>query len=218
VTLTANCFAAGTRIRTTRGEVAVEHLREGMLVLTVSGSPQPVRWIGHRHVDFRWHPNRQRVLPVRVAAHAFGPERPTRDLLLSPDHAVFVEDVLIPIRHLINNSTVTQIDCDAIMYYHVELPRHDVLLAEGMPAESYLDTGVRNAFANGDASMQLHPDFAPQCDHFALLWETRGYAPLVVVGEQLDWARRNLAFHASVLACARKVPAKRRSQTASVAA
>ena len=126
-----SCYAAGTRIRTTHGEIAVEHLRECDLALTISGRAQPIRWIGRRRVDFRRHPNRQRILPVRIAAHAFGQGLPRRALLLSPDHAVFVEDVLIPIRHLINGTTVAQIERTAITYYHVELPRHDVLLAEG---------------------------------------------------------------------------------------
>src|SRR5690242_21009460 len=118
--------------------------------MTVSGRPQPIRWIGQRRVNFRGHPNRQRILPVRIAAHAFGQGRPKRDLLLSPDHAVYVEDVLIPIRHLINGTTIVQIQRPEITYYHMELPQHDVLLADGMPAESYLDAGTRSAFNNGD--------------------------------------------------------------------
>jgi hypothetical protein len=196
---TAACYAAGTLIRTTCGEIAVEQLHEGALVLTLSGHAQPVVWIGHRHVDFRNHPNRLRVLPIRILADAFGPGRPQRDLVLSPDHAVLVEDVLIPIRHLVNGTTIARIDCDEVMYYHIELPRHDVLLAEGLPAESYLETGGRDAFANGDGVMQLHPDFAPPCDQVALQWESQGYAPLMVVGEQLDRARRRLAHRATAL-------------------
>jgi hypothetical protein len=145
-------------------------------------------------------------LPIRIVAHAFGPGRPARELVLSPDHAVFVDDVLIPIRHLVNGSTVARIECDAITYYHVELPKHDVLLAEGLPAESYLETGTRSAFANCDGVVQLHPDFAPQSDHVAWLWETEGYAPLVVVGERLDRARRKLA-HRAAQVLRRKRPA-----------
>jgi hypothetical protein len=196
VTVTATCYAAGTRILTPRGEIAVERLREGDLVETISGRAQPVDWIGHRRVDFRRHPNRHRVLPVRIAAHAFGPDRPRRELLLSPDHAVFVEDVLIPIRHLINGTTVAQITRQAITYYHIELPRHDVLLANGMPAESYLEAGARDAFANGGGALQLHPDFAPPLDHYTILWEAQGYAPLVVTGAALERAREALARQA----------------------
>ena len=196
VTVTATCYAAGTRILTPRGEIAIERLREGDLVQTISGRAQPIDWIGHRRVDFRRHPNRDRVLPVRIAAHAFGPNQPRRELLLSPDHAVFVEDVLIPIRHLINGTTVAQIERRAITYYHIELPRHDVLLANGMPAESYLEAGARDAFANGGGLIQLHPDFTPSHDHYAMLWEERGYAPLVVTGAALERAREALARQA----------------------
>jgi Hint domain len=197
--ITATCYAAGTRILTPRGEIAVEHLREGDLVRTVSGRQQPIRWVGHRHVDFRHHPNRQRILPVRVAAHAFGPGMPKRALLLSPDHAVFVEDVLIPIRHLVNGTTVAQVERTAITYHHIEMPHHDVLLAEGMPAESYLEAGARNAFVDGAAVIQLHADFAPARDHYAMLWETEGYAPLVVAGAQLERTREKLARQARLL-------------------
>ena len=196
VTVTATCYAAGTRILTPHGEIAIEHLRAGDLVQTVSGRAQRIDWIGRRRVDFRRHPNRDRVLPVRIAAHAFGRNRPRRELLLSPDHAVFVEDVLIPIRHLINGTTVVQITRQAIVYYHIELPRHDVLLANGMPAESYLEAGARDAFANGDGIIQLHPDFAPPPDHYAMLWEALGYAPLVVTGAALERVREALAIQA----------------------
>ena len=130
ITITPMCFAAGTRILVPDGELAIEDLRPGDLVVTELGRTQPIRWIGRRHVDFRHHPNRQRVLPVRVAANAFGPCKPARDLLLSPDHALFIDDVLIPVRHLVNGSTVAQIACREVTYYHIELPHHDVLLAE----------------------------------------------------------------------------------------
>ena len=83
---------------------------------------------------------------MRACAGAFGDGRPNRDLVLSPDHAVFTNDALIPIRYLINGRTVVQEFASEIFYYHVELPAHAVILAEGMPCESYLDTGNRAAF------------------------------------------------------------------------
>jgi hypothetical protein len=193
VTVTATCYAAGTRILTPRGEVPIERLHRDDLVITVSGRPQPIRWIGHRRVDFRTHPNHQRILPVRIAAHAFGDGRPKRNLLLSPDHAVYVQGVLIPIRHLINGTTIAQIQRRAITYYHIELLQHDVLVADGLPAETYLDAGGRSAFGNGDAVIQLHPEFNAPQDHYAMLWEQHGYAPLVVAGETLERVRVSLA-------------------------
>jgi hypothetical protein len=98
---------------------------------------------------------------VRIAAHAFGAGRPRRDLLVSPDHAVFIDGegaapgVLIPVCYLINGATVWQEDVAGVEYWHVELPQHSVLLAEGLPAESYLDTGNRGAFANGGAGSEF---------------------------------------------------------------
>ncbi len=191
------CFAAGTRISTLRGEVAVEALREGDRVRLGSASPLPlagevrdlpVRWIGYRRVDCRGHPKPRAVWPVRIAAAAFGPGRPVRDLWLSPDHALFVEGVLIPVKHLINGSSVTQVSINTITYYHVELPRHDVLLAEGLAAESYLETGGRRMFANGGGPVALHPDFA------ARVREAEACAPLIVTGPELERARAILAM------------------------
>ncbi len=51
---------------------------------------------------------------------------------------------------------------DRVEYWHVELDAHDVILAEGLPAESYLDCGNRSAFANGGAFVEAHPDFMPR--------------------------------------------------------
>jgi hypothetical protein len=184
------CFAAGTRLRTPHGDVAVETLRAGDLVLTASGEVLPVKWIGHRDVDCVRHAAPEKVWPVRVAAHAFGANLPVRDLYLSPDHALFVGGVLIPAKQLVNHDTVAQLPQDAVTYYHVELERHDVLLAEGLPAESFLDTGNRAAFANGGGAMQLHPDFA--ADWTSLVWEVKACARLVVYGPELEAARAQL--------------------------
>jgi hypothetical protein len=122
-----------------------------------------------------------------IAAGAFGRGRPHRDLFLSPDHAVLVGKVLIPIRHLTNDTTITQVPVDDITYTHIELPRHEVVLAEGLPAESYLDTGNRFVFANGCSPVALHPDFA------SLRWDAEACAPLIVTGPKLAAARRLVA-------------------------
>ncbi len=142
----APCFATGTRIQTPGGEIAVEALREGQHVVTASGGSAPVVWLGRRVVDCARHPRPPEVWPVRIAAGAFGPAQPVRDLMLSPDHAVFADGALIPARHLVNGSSVTQQEVDEVTYWHVELPAHGVLLAEGLTCESYLDTGNRAAF------------------------------------------------------------------------
>jgi len=194
------CFRAGTRILTERGAVAVEHLREGDTVLSLSGLPRRIRWIGHRTIDCRRHPCPEAVRPFRVQAHAFGRGRPTRDLFLSPDHAVFAEGVLIPIKYLDNGTTVRQILARTVSYYHIELVGHDVVFAEGLAAESYLDTGDRTAFANGDAGVQLHPVFGATRIERQLLWDAFGFARLAIAGEEVDRVRRSLRQRARSLA------------------
>jgi collagen type I/II/III/V/XI/XXIV/XXVII alpha len=124
---------------------------------------------------------------VRIAAGAFGSGLPRRDLFLSPDHAVFIEGVLIPIKRLINGSTIAQVPRSHVTYYHIELAQHDVVLAEGLPVESFLDTGDRSDFANGGGPVRLHPAFN------VLAWEALGYAQLVMIGPELDAARARIA-------------------------
>ena len=146
--LTVPCFAAGTRILTPAGEVPVEALEAGDLLVLASGRTARVRWIGRRRVDCRAHSAPRAVMPVCIRAGAIAPGVPARDLFLSPDHAVYVDGMLIPVRCLINGRSIVQLVADAVTYFHVELPRHDVMLAEGLAVESYLDTGNRSVFAN----------------------------------------------------------------------
>ena len=146
VVTNAACFAAGTRILTAAGEIPVECLRAGDAVPTLTDSEfAPVRWLGHTRIEH--HPRPQTVWPVDIAPGAFGPGRPARPLRLSPDHAVHAGGALVPVRHLVNGVTIVQHPVEGIDYWHVELPAHAVLLAEGLPVESYLDTGNRWAFA-----------------------------------------------------------------------
>lgn len=180
------CYRAGTLIATERGEVPVELLSVGDIVVTAAGERQPIRWIGRRHIDCSRHPRPDEVCPIRVRAAAFGDGLPRRDLFLSPDHAIYVDDRLIPVKWLVHGDAIAQVATAAVTYYHVELPCHDVLLAEGLPAESYLDTGDRANFANGGATTRLHPGFS------ARAWDALGCAPLTVIGPELAEVRRRL--------------------------
>lgn len=157
----APCFASGTLIRTTRGDVAIEDLAIGDVAVTASRQHRTVRWIGHRTVNCRRHAKPFAIQPVRIAAGAFGDRRPARDLLVSPAHAIAVDvlgEVLIPACRLTNGTTITQVDVEEVTYWHVELESHDILLAEGLPVESYLDCGNRRFF-NADATdVAMRPD------------------------------------------------------------
>ncbi len=172
------CFRAGTALLTSRGMVAVEALAVGDGMVVQGGGVRPVVWLGHRTVACHRHPRPDAVWPVRVAAGAFGPGLPHRDLFLSPDHAVFVAGALIPAKHLINQHTITQIKTAFIEYWHVELDRHDIVFAEGLPAESFWDSANRVQFENGGASITLHADFAARA------------APLAFSGLAVARARR----------------------------
>jgi collagen type I alpha len=181
-----SCFAPGTLIELDRGPTPVETLRPGDVALTRDGEAQPIIWIGHRMIDCARHPNPAAVWPVRIQADAFGPGLPTRDLFLSPDHAVLVDDVLVPVKLLANGITIAQTRRDSVTYYHVELPRHAVILAERLPVESYLDVGDRARFENCPVT-ELYPEFT------ARAWEMAGCAELVMTGARLATIRARLA-------------------------
>ena len=193
VSFEAACFLEGTRIGTPDGPVAIQHLKIGDLVLTASGVARPVRWLGRRRVETGRHPRPMAVWPVRVRAGAFGDNQPRRDLWLSPDHAIAVDGVLIPVSALINERTIVREPRDAVTYWHVELDAHDVILAEGLACESYLDSGNRAAFDNAGSAIQLFPSFARDS---ARVWEQDACAPLVRRGPILAAVRRRLAARA----------------------
>lgn len=190
---TIACFLAGTMIAAEHGDVAVEDLREGMRVRTASGGLRTVAWIGQRRIDCRRHPNPHLTWPVRILPGAFGEGMPARDLYLSADHAVAMDGVLIPVRHLVNGRTVLREMRDEVHYFHVELDAHDVLLAEGLPCESFLDTGNRSDFENGGTVVTLHPVPAMQ------VWHDMACLPLVQEGAHVEAARSVLLERAAAM-------------------
>ena len=169
VFLSTVCFVAGTRILTPTGERTIESLLRGDIVLTLSDgrlSAQPVRWVGHRRIDLVRHPRPETVAPIRIEHGAFADNVPHRDLLVSPDHAIFVDGMLICARQLVNGSTIRrEKGGSSVDYYHVELDEHAILLAEGLPTESYLDTGNRGFFANAGPPLVLHPNLNDEAEH-----------------------------------------------------
>jgi microcystin-dependent protein len=182
------CFRAGTRIATPDGDVAVQALSVNGHVCLAHGGTAAIVWVGRRRVNCMRHRRPHSVWPVRIAPGAFGRGVPRRDLWLSPDHAVLLDDVLVPVKHLIDGEWIVQVPVNEVMYFHIELPRHGVLLAEGLSVESYLEAGDRANFGNGGESLRLHPDFSSRS------WEAHGCAPLVVAGPRLAAVRARLAM------------------------
>lgn len=157
IAFAAACFCAGTMIATPEGERAVETLAIGDLVLTADGKPAPVRWMGRQTVATRFG-DPLRILPVRITAGALADGVPARDLMLSPDHAVLVEGVLVQAGALVNGTTILRVfDVPEIFtYHHIELAEHDLIVAEGAPAETFVDNVDRMAFDNWDEHEALY--------------------------------------------------------------
>ena len=194
----AACFCRGTLIATDRGDVPVEQLRAGDRVLTAGGQTRPVVWIGHRRIDLRRHPDPTLARPIRVRAHAFADRVPRRDLLLSPDHALHIDGRLVPARLLRNDATITREQhFRSVQYFHVELDRHDILLAEGTPCESYLDTGNRGLFDNANVPLILHPDFST--DNAQARREALSCAPFIADPRWVEPVWRRFAARAERL-------------------
>ena len=187
------CFARGTLIRTVAGDRPVETLAPVDLVPTACGrGDAEVRWVGRRRVRCDRFAQPEAVHPVRIAAAAFGGGLPLRDLYLSPHHAVLVDNVLIPMRLLLNGGSIRQEAVDSVEYWHVELDRHDILLAEGLPAESWLDCGNRSMFENTDCVSLRFDESRPAS------WTKLACAPLVTRGPLLRAVRQRLGSFITV--------------------
>ncbi len=190
LTVTATCFLRGTMIATPDGETAVESLRPGDLVDVIENgtrTSRPAIWVGGRSMDAAEFGNRAEAYPVRIRRHAIADNVPHRDLLVTPEHCILVEGGLIPARMLVNNSSIIVDRSIPIFdFFHIELDRHGILLAEGLATESYLDTGNRDLFGDGADGVCTGADVAMA-------------APLVVAREAVEPIWTRLADRARLL-------------------
>ncbi len=155
------CYCRGTMIRTDRGEIAVEGLRIGDRVIAASGEAKPIRWIGRRSYSGKFAQGNPDILPICFKAGSLARNVPRRDLWVSPEHAMFIDGILIPARCLVNGNSVFQASqSDLVEYFHIELDRHDVIVAEGAQSETYVDDDNRGRFHNAHAFRKLYPDHA----------------------------------------------------------
>ena len=163
----------------------------GNLLVTQTGEALPIRWSGTRDHVRRLisSDERQKLLPIGFARSSLGNGLPRRDLFISPEHCLSMDGVLIPAYELVNGSTIDYFDdLEVIRYFHLELPRHSVIYAEGAAAESHLDTGNRNMFANAlDSLLCAEPVSAEPCQ------------PIVASGPILAEIRSRLAAEAAIL-------------------
>jgi hypothetical protein len=201
VLFTITCFAAGTHILTADGERVIEAIQPGDMV-TVLRDGQPVQeavtWVGSSRIDLSRHAHPELAAPIRVMAGALAQNVPARDMLLSPEHCLVLNDRCVPVKLLVNGATIVrEFPAEPFTYYHIELEKHGILLAEGAQSESYLDTGNRASFDNADAPKLLHPTFDvnPTSDR----WKTDACAPLASVPDEVAPIWQTLAQRAADL-------------------
>ncbi|MCK4207073.1 Hint domain-containing protein [Brucella pituitosa] len=143
------CFLAGTLIATPNGERAVEDLVIGDLVLTAEGDTRPVLWIGQQTLVSVFA-DPIRAFPIHISSGALGDNLPVRDLFVSPDHALFLDGLLVHASALVNGTTIKRMEQPEkrFTYFHIELEDHALVLAEGVPAETFVDNVTRRRFDN----------------------------------------------------------------------
>lgn len=149
------CFAKGTDIQTPNGQIPVEQLSPGDKVCTLDSGVQTIRWVGIRQV-----PATGKLAPIRIKAGALGHNLPTRDLWVSRQHRMLCRskiaarmfdtpEVLIAANKLTLLSGVREDDSmDHITYCHILCDNHEVVFANGAPAETlYLGTYTKNSMS-----------------------------------------------------------------------
>lgn len=186
------CFTRGTLLFTDRGEIAVEDLRPGDLVLTADHGLRPIRWIGSRKLDAIDLQARPNTLPVRIKAGSLGNGYPLNDLLVSPQHRILVRsklaqrmmgamEVLVAAKHLLALDGVAVADeVTEVEYFHILFDRHEIVWANGTETES-LYIGPEAAKAVGDSAMEEIITLFPHLQNNCLIRE-----PLFDAARQLS--------------------------------
>jgi hypothetical protein len=179
------CYAPGTQIATPTGEVAVEDLQIGDLVSTTSGTAKPVKWVGRRSHSAADVASTASLQPVVVRAGALGNDLPHRDLVVSPMHALLIDEVFVPAAALVNGTSIVRGEvAGPIEYIHIELDQHEVIFAEGTPAETFVDDASRAMFDNVSEYYDLY-GIAESRQSFSVARVEEGY--------QLEAIRRRIA-------------------------
>ncbi|EBA02038.1 hypothetical protein RB2150_10609 [Rhodobacterales bacterium HTCC2150] len=159
-TLNITCFAAGTAIGTPTGETLVEGLQIGDLITTMDGRDVPVKWVGRQTVNTAMAEVPQNMELVRIASGALDENLPVRDLIVTGDHAMYMDGVMINASALVGLPGIDYVPLSetgaSYTVYHIELDAHEVILAEGSPTESFVDFVTRAGFDNYDEYLGLY--------------------------------------------------------------
>lgn len=184
------CFVRGTLIRTDRGEVRVEDLAPGMLVMTRDRGLRPLAWVGRRLIDAATLAARAHLRPIRIRAGALGQGLPRRDLLVSPQHRILVRsrialrmfgaaEILVAAKQLLQIEGIDiATDLPEVEYVHFLFDRHEIVLAEGAETES-LHTGPEALKSVGPAARAEIFAIFPELREGADSAERAGARPMV---------------------------------------
>ena len=189
---TTPCYCRGTLIRTQAGEVPVENLTIGNKVLTMSGAFRPIKWIGKRSYNGRFVIGRNDIQPVCIKLGALDERVPKRDLWISPNHAMYLDGLLIEAKDLINGASIVRAEgVHSIEYFHIELETHDVIIAEGALSESFIDDDSRFLFHNAHEYRALYPDRAKEVARYC--------ASRLCDGYEVEAVRKRIAVRAGLI-------------------
>lgn len=199
------CFLAGSMVATPNGVVAVENIRRGDEVLTfVNGVThvRPVVWAGMAQATVNPAlPDDMAGYPVRILADAIAPGVPYQDLLVTAEHGIFANGMLVPARMLVNGSSIFfDRSITEYAYYHVETAEHSIIMANGMLTESYLDTGNRRNFVSDGNVVTIGAKAKNWAEHAAV--------PLGTARHVVEPIWRVLAARAAQVAGHNAAPAK----------
>lgn len=191
------CFLRGTGIATDQGDVAVEDLRIGDLVRTLDGALKPVKFIGTQTFEAEFVAAAPSNRPVLIRKNALAEGMPARDLYVSAMHSLYIDDVLVPAVALLNGRSILRADIPGtVEYFHIELEGHHVILAEGLPAESFIDDDSRAIFDNAYEYEMLYGE-GPTIQRLA---------PRIEEGHIVETIRRRIAARAGVEQAVRSAP------------
>ncbi|WP_300585444.1 Hint domain-containing protein [Marivita sp.] len=163
------CFAAGTLILTPWGEVPIEALSKGDLVVTRDNGPKPIVWIGTRHVSAQELKRNPKFKPIWISHSVTGGDAP---MIVSRQHGLLVQledgsETLVRAGHLARmrgGKARVMEGCRKVTYFHLMFEAHEILYANGGPAESfYPGANAFGALANSarEEVLSLFPGLYP---------------------------------------------------------
>ena len=143
-----SCFTPGTLISTQSGQVAIDALSVGDLVMTRDHGLQPISWIGAKTLDSDALRSNPLLQPILIRRGALGPECPDRDMMVSRQHRMLISgpraellfgsnEVLVRATHLLSLPGVSAAALPEVTYLHMMFDRHEIVLADAAWSESF---------------------------------------------------------------------------------